>query len=694
MQIDQRGAKEKCSGTFENILIDNMVLNDARDNRRNLECGWVDVRKAYDSLSHVWIKRMLQIHRFPKRLTNIISNIIDSWNIRLMIPLENDYYMSDPIAMRNGVLQGDVICPNLYTLSKNPISWELSRFDGYLLSKPIGKKITHSLYIDDLKTYNKSREYQKEMMSHAKKIMKDAGLEWNVKKSKVLHIKRGIVDTSEGDLILNDGSVIKCLENEEVYKFLGIPENELQKVGNLVEDLKLMVKRRASIVWSSPLSDYNKVVATNVFVQSCVEYFMWTQSINITSLREMDESIRNVMNENKAKYQLQTNSSLYLPRGKGGRGLKSLEYTYKITKIKAAVKLIEDNDPKMKLVKEFDIVRKSKKRKSILNDAGKYSLQLFDAKFVITEEGHFTFEYKKNNTTETTSNYFTISKYLKENIIKNIEKDMLGTTWQGLLLKERMNDQQLKLNECFVWGSKWKDCPVDVINDIQSIYLQTVPTLTFKKHRGESINSTNCRLCNKGSESVRHILSQCELLLRSFYKNRHDHVFQYILFNFLVKHKLLTECPPWFSKKVIKPKYENDEMIVLWDIPEYNGYEDESEERIMRPDGKIILKKEKTIFILEQAVPWITNRETKFQEKEDKYKNVVRSIKLNFPDYKVEQITLIMDCLGGYSSTLSDNLSKLSFSKLEQNRIISGIQKITLYSSRSIINHFKILTNV
>ena len=33
MQIDQRGAKEKCSGTFQNLLIDNTVLKDAQDNK-------------------------------------------------------------------------------------------------------------------------------------------------------------------------------------------------------------------------------------------------------------------------------------------------------------------------------------------------------------------------------------------------------------------------------------------------------------------------------------------------------------------------------------------------------------------------------------------------------------------------------------------------------------------------------------
>ena len=64
-----------------------------------------------------------------------------------------------------------------------------------------------------------------------------------------------------------------------------------------------------------------------------------------------------------------------------------------------------------------------------------------------------------------------------------------------------MNDNDLIADKCFMWLSKWKACPVEVINYIQSIYLQTVPTLTFKKFRGQSeISSTACRLCDSNSQ--------------------------------------------------------------------------------------------------------------------------------------------------------------------------------------------------
>ena len=47
------------------------------------------------------------------------------------------------------------------------------------------------------------------------------------------------------------------------------------------------------------------------------------------------------------------NEGLYISRQKGGRGLKSVEVSYKETKIKAAMKLKQNDDPRMKLVNRF-----------------------------------------------------------------------------------------------------------------------------------------------------------------------------------------------------------------------------------------------------------------------------------------------------------------------------------------------------
>ena len=75
LQIDQRGVKQKSSGTMCNLLVDDMVLRDAKLHHRNLFCYWIDVRKAFDSVSHSWLIKMLEIHRFPNKFTIYEHNV-------------------------------------------------------------------------------------------------------------------------------------------------------------------------------------------------------------------------------------------------------------------------------------------------------------------------------------------------------------------------------------------------------------------------------------------------------------------------------------------------------------------------------------------------------------------------------------------------------------------------------------------
>ena len=53
-------------------------------------------------------------------------------------------------------------------------------------------------------------------------------------------------------------------------------------------------------------------------------YFMWTQFWPITELQRIDRKTRKIMVENTAKHPLGSTELFYLPRNKGGQGIKSL----------------------------------------------------------------------------------------------------------------------------------------------------------------------------------------------------------------------------------------------------------------------------------------------------------------------------------------------------------------------------------
>ena len=113
------------------------------------------------------------------------------------------------------------------------------------------------------------------------------------------------------------------------------------------------VLARLSIIWSSPLSDYHRVAASNQYALLVLTYFMWTQTWPLADL-QLDREAREVIVENGGNHPLGLVAQLYSSRKNGARGHRSVEAEYKSTKIKAAVKLFENSDTTMSAVRKFE----------------------------------------------------------------------------------------------------------------------------------------------------------------------------------------------------------------------------------------------------------------------------------------------------------------------------------------------------
>ena len=176
-----------------------------------------------------------------------------------------------------GLPQGDALCPRLFTLCLNPVAWRLRATEGYRLSKPIGVKVTDLLYIDDLKVFAASESKLNRVLKETRGAMQDIGLHWNQKKCSVVHVKRGAQVLDESGMRMDETTTITALGEGKLYKFLGVLENIRQDKRLALACAAKECLRRISIVWSSPLSDCNRVKATNQYALPVLRYLMWTQ---------------------------------------------------------------------------------------------------------------------------------------------------------------------------------------------------------------------------------------------------------------------------------------------------------------------------------------------------------------------------------------------------------------------------------
>ena len=145
---------------------------------------------------------------------------------------------------------------------RNPVAWKLQASEGYRLSKPINTRITDLLYVDDLKVYAASEAKLKVVLREVQAAMGDIGLLRNERRCPVVTVKRGCLQELVPGLEIGKQQLIKSLTEDSQCKFLGVLENIKQEDRLVLESKARVYLQRLSVIWSSPLSDHYKLMAT------------------------------------------------------------------------------------------------------------------------------------------------------------------------------------------------------------------------------------------------------------------------------------------------------------------------------------------------------------------------------------------------------------------------------------------------
>ncbi|CAB4035993.1 Hypothetical predicted protein [Paramuricea clavata] len=184
-------------------------------------------------------------------------------------------------------------------------------------------KINHLLFLDDLKLFGKNKEQVDSLVKTVHIVSKDIGMEFGIKKSGMLVMKRGKIVECNG-IQLPDEKTIKSVE-EDGYKYLGILELDKIMEGEMKRKFVKEYGRRLRLVLKSKLNGRNKIMAMNTWAVALLRYgagvLKWTKD----EIAAMDRKTRKLMTLYGALHPRSDIHRLYLPREKGGRGLISCE---------------------------------------------------------------------------------------------------------------------------------------------------------------------------------------------------------------------------------------------------------------------------------------------------------------------------------------------------------------------------------
>ena len=82
---EQKGCKKGSYECKDQLLINKMLLENSRTCHRNLSTAWIDYRKTFDSVSHKWILKVLQMYKTSPTIINFSTVSMKKWKTNLYL---------------------------------------------------------------------------------------------------------------------------------------------------------------------------------------------------------------------------------------------------------------------------------------------------------------------------------------------------------------------------------------------------------------------------------------------------------------------------------------------------------------------------------------------------------------------------------------------------------------------------------
>ena len=204
--------------------------------------------------------------------------------------------------------------------------------------------------MDDLKLYGSHERQIDSLINTVCVLSDDIRMAFGLKKCGVVAMKRGKVVKYDG-VDLPDGRRMKSVE-EDGYKYLGILEYNEVLHAEMKTRLQNEYYRRLKRILKSKLNGKNVIMAVNTWAVSVLRYGAGVINWTIAELESIDRKTRKQMTIYGMLHLRADVQRLYLPRGQGGRGLKSVEDCVRLEEAGLADYVQSSTRPLMVAVKE------------------------------------------------------------------------------------------------------------------------------------------------------------------------------------------------------------------------------------------------------------------------------------------------------------------------------------------------------
>ncbi|XP_045535408.1 uncharacterized protein LOC106709986 [Papilio machaon] len=577
LSATQNGCKVGSRGTNDCLLIDMAICQQVRRSKKNISMAWIDYKKAYDSVPHGWLSKVLEVYKIHPTLRTFLNSCMGQWTTSFSNPGQGNLSTSSSrIGIRRGIFQGDSLSPLWFCLALNPLSTLLKSSElGYRLRRG-GEIISHLLYMDDLKLYASKKSDLMTLLKITDDFSRAIGMTFGVDKCAVINVQKGKVVASENLQLTQDVALVSLSENES-YKYLGMSE----ALGINDKGMKQLVKERffcrLKKVLKSLLSGGNKCRAFNSWVMPVLAYSFGILRWSQTELDALDRKVRRLLTAYRMHHPRSSVMRLYIPRKHGGRGYlnaKTLHnrevHNLREYCLKVNVGMYQDVVAMDKGVTPLSLATTNWRRLPVLSVSDRISVWK-------SKELHGRFH----------------------RALTGPDVDQLSSVaW-------------LRFSNLFG----------ETEGFVFAIMDEVIVTNNYRKHILKDGTIDICRACRRPGESIRHIVSGCSRLADGAYLHRHNQVAKIIHQQLALKYALVDTEVPYYQYQP-SPVLENSYITLYWD----RSIITDRTITANRPDIVIIDRSEGCVMLVDVTIPHDENLVKAEKEKLLKYLDLAHEI--------------------------------------------------------------------
>ena len=171
--------------------------------KKNLSIAWIDFQKAFDTVPHSWIIKSLELIGITNKVVSFTKKVMNYWKTHMCLHAENKLIETEDIKIQCEIFQGDSLSPLLFCICLIPLTEQLNRLNTGYEEYTTKTKISHSLYMDDLKLIAKLEEELQKQIQTVNTFSDDNNMEFGLEKCakitfkrvKLTHLQNLVIDT-------------------------------------------------------------------------------------------------------------------------------------------------------------------------------------------------------------------------------------------------------------------------------------------------------------------------------------------------------------------------------------------------------------------------------------------------------------------------------------------------------------------